>query len=121
MTKEEVHLEMVSKFGTMSRFARLAKLDRYELQKLFARKAEDTQEVGALYRKIEATALKPAEGEITPAQLKKLAKAIEKAGGTYRFCKDNPKFAEKSVYQILSGRRKRVTEKIQELFDHFNI
>jgi hypothetical protein len=105
----------------MSRFAKLAKLDRYDLQKFFARKNNTIQEFARIEHLVEAVASKATSGEISEAQIKKLRKALKRAGGVITFSKENDQFAEKSLYQILNGRRKRITPMVQELFDHLQL
>ncbi len=121
MTKESIHKEIIKKFGSMSKFARLSGLDRYELQKVFARKVNDEETLCKIEGKIRRTANKSDKNEITVRQIDSLRKALKTAGGVIEFSKANPQFPEKSVYQILSGRRKRMTKKVQELFSYFKL
>jgi len=121
ITKETVREEIKGKFGKYSRFAALAKYDPYELQKLFARKDDDQDELRKVSRLCRDTEVMNTPDEISDGQIKKLANALKKVGGVITFCREHPEFPEKSVYQILSGRRKRITEKVQELLDYFKI
>lgn len=121
MIKEAVRKQINTKFGTLSKFAKLSGYNRYELQKIFARVSPDKNILSTISLLCKRTANKPAPGEITEAQLLKLSRALKKAGGVYKFSREYPAFAEKSLYQILSGKRKRITGKVQKLFDHFKI
>lgn len=119
--KEKVHQSIVDKFGTMSRFARLAKIDRYQLQKLFARQQDDTLELAKISVLVKTTPLKPSEGEITARQIKALHKALNESGGVVAFCRANEEFPEQSVFGILAGKRVRITPKVRKLLDHFGL
>lgn len=119
--KDSIHQRIVDKFGSLSKFSRLSGYDRYELQKVFARKFNDQATLREIARLVKATANKSDSNEITEVQISKLSKALKKAGGVIQFSRDNPQFPEKSVYQILSGMRKRRTAKVMELFDHFEL
>jgi len=121
ITTETVRNEIKTKFGTYSRFAALAKYDRYELQKLFSRKDNDPKDLSAVLSLCRKTKIGNTPGEISDEQISALSKALMKKGGVIKFCRMNKQFPEKSVYQILSGRRKRITEKVQELLDYFKI
>jgi hypothetical protein len=121
MTKEILRARISKKFGKMSRFASLAKIERYDLQKLFARKSPSPADIARISHLVDRTAVRLTDGDITPAQIKALYEALKNAGGVITFCNKHPQFAEKSVYQILSGRRKRMTGKVQKLFKYFKI
>lgn len=121
MTKEILRKQIVTKFGTLSRFSRLSGYDRYELQKIFARSQNDIDLLRQISQLCSRTKDKSSEDDITEGQILKLSKALKKAGGVIKFSRENPGFPEKSVYQILSGRRKRITAKVKELFDHFDL
>lgn len=121
MTKERLKRQIKVKFGSISKFARLSGVDRYDLQKLFARKDEDRDVVDEIWGIYQTTANKSESTELNQAIILRLSKALEKAGGVYRFAKDNPEFAEKSVYQILSGKRKRITPNVSKLLKHFEL
>jgi hypothetical protein len=121
MTKERLKRQIKVKFGSQSKFARLAGIDRYDLQKLFARKDEDHDVVQEIWGICQSTANTGESTDLNQAVILRLSKAIKKAGGVYRFAKDNPEFAEKSVYQILSGKRKRITPNVTKLLQHFEL
>lgn len=110
-----------TKFGSMSKFARLARQNRYELQKVFSRKTMTPAEVRRLEKLINRTRVKKADGEITEAQLKLFIEAIEAAGGAHKFTKDNPQFPRASVFEVLGGKRKLISNGVRKLFDHFKI
>jgi hypothetical protein len=121
MNKEQLQAKIKEKYGSMSKFAKLAKLDRYNLQKLFARKVVTPEDLAIISSLVEDTENKPTKGEITPAQIKALSKALKQAGGVIQFVKRNKRFSEVSLYQILDGRRKRITPMVKKLFDHFQL
>jgi hypothetical protein len=121
LTNDNVHKAIIRKFGKVSKFARLARLNRYDLQKLFSRKNNTQNELGRITHLVEVTRVRPQDGDLTPAKAKRLATALKQAGGVIKFCRDNPQFAEQTVFQVLSGRRKRMTPKVKELFDYFKI
>lgn len=121
ITKEKVRKEIKVKFGSLSKFAVLAKKDEYTLRKRFARKEVDQNFLMEINRLCERTAIKNTPGEISSEQIVKLDRALKKAGGVITFCREHTEFPEKSVYQILSGRRKRITDKVRDLLDHFKI
>lgn len=115
------------KFGTMSNFARIAKIDRYDLQKRLAMVAYDgtTKESRKILSEINNAAIRtkaPNRGaQIPPEKLKSLVGKIKKAGGVNAFCAENPQFSSRSVFQILQGRRRKMSPGVQALFDHFKI
>lgn len=121
MTKARLQKQIKDKFGSISKFARLARVDRYDLQKLFARKDEDADVVQEIWGICQATANKGESTDLNQAVILRLSKAIKKAGGAYRFSKENPEFAHKSVCQILAGKRKRITPNVNKLLKHFEL
>ncbi len=121
MTKEILHQDIINKFGTLSKFARLSGYPRYDLQKLFARKEVYDEELRVISALCSRTKDKAEDSEITPENIKHLSKALKKAGGVIKFCRDNPQFNEQSVFQILSGKRKRKTAMVWELLKHFKL
>jgi len=123
----EVKKRIKKKFGTMSNFARIAKIDRYDLQKKMAMVAydgssNDNRKILSEINRI-ATGLKvPNRGaQIPPDKLELLISEIKKSGGVNKFCDANPKFSSRSVFQILQGRRRKMSPGVQALFDHFYI
>lgn len=119
MTVEKLKAEIKIKFGTMSKFARIVKIDRYELQKILKRdKAEEIKKINSLAKKKK---YKPTGKELTDKQRAALKKAIDKKGGVLQFCRDNPQFSKDSVFQTINGTRKLMTDKKKELFEFLNI
>lgn len=127
MTAQQLKKKIKSKFGTISRFCRIAGLDRYEIQKFFAATAKKmTPEREAYIRKLnEMVLLTSNKGnsnyEITATLRKKIKKAIEDKGGVINFCSDNQEFSQFSIWQIMSGKRKRRTKKVNQLINKLNI
>ncbi len=121
MTKARLQKQIKAKFGSLSKFSRLSRIDRYELQMLFARKADDHDVVQEIWAICQSTANKEETTVLNQAVVLRLAKAVKKAGGAYRFSKDNPDFAHKSVCQILAGKRKRITPNVTKLLKHFEL
>jgi hypothetical protein len=122
MTKDKLHAQIKEKFGSLSRFAVLSKYPRMELQKYFSRKSDDDEQTIKISHLVERTAVKPTQTDITPEKIKSLHKALNEAGGVRQFCKKSKgRFAEKSVYQILDGRRKRITPKVQDLLTRLGV
>lgn len=115
------------KFGTMSNFARIANIDRYELQKKLAMVAYDSASVDnkktlSEINRIAAGLKVPNRGAQIPIEkLKLLTAEIKKNGGVNKFCLENPQFSSRSVFQILQGRRRKMSPGVQALFDFFHI
>lgn len=109
------------KFGSMSNFARAAKINRYELQKQLASPSKHRKSLLKINRL--ATRLKAgiSIGEIPVTKLKSLKTQIANSGGVVVFCFKNPNFNSRTVFQILQGRRKRMSPIVKELFEHFDI
>lgn len=121
MKTETIKKQIKRKFGKISRFAALAGLNRYDLQKKFARKDLDEREGGKLARLIDVTRVQPISGEIQPEKLARLKTALNEFGGVLKFVTENPDFSRDSVNQILAGRRRRVSPVVLKLFEHFKI
>lgn len=117
----ELKKAIKKKFGTMSNFARLANLDRYWLQKQFARKVMSPLDSRALQKAVEKTRSRPSAMDVDPKKLDRLREAVMKSGGVVEFCKQFPDFNPNSLKQILGMRRKRLSPVIRRLFEHFLI
>jgi hypothetical protein len=109
------------KFKSISKFSRLAGIDRYEIQKFFARKEVDEVFMATLNDAVGKVKLKFEDGEITDRKIKALKTAVKKFGGVAEFVRQNPEFAVKSIYQIMQGRRSRMTEQVQKLFERLDL
>lgn len=121
MKVEKIKKLIKEKFGTMSKFAILAGIDRMELQKDFNTRTMDADTVTTYLHKIDVTELQALDGEISPEKLERLREALNDVGGVLAFVEANPKFSIHSVYQVLNGRRKRMTPLVKSLFEHFLI
>ena len=122
MTREKLKKEIRKKFGTYSRFARLAGLDYYILKKDFldAHKPEkpDLVNIEALLNSTNAP------DEFTDELRSSLQEAVNESGGVLGFCSKNEKFIPSTLFAILSGEinsYKRITPNIKQLLDHFEI
>jgi hypothetical protein len=120
MTKQQVHARIRKKFGTLTRFARLTRFDRYELQKIFARQAGDQDLLKKLNVLVETTEAQASAVDISDEQRNKL-KEIFAEKSVAEFCRENPKFKEDLIFQVMWGRRKRINQRVWELFTHLNI
>ncbi len=118
--KDKLKADIREKFRTMSRFARMAKIDRYELQKIFARTYNDKEvrKLQRLYHKIQPRAV---NGEISEKQREALRLAIFMAGGVTAFVRENPEFSKVSIFQIMGGQRRLMTKNVEKLFQKLKI
>jgi hypothetical protein len=124
--RTELKAEIKKKFGSMSHFARLADPDnaaefRQRLQIMFAVVTPDAEFMANVVNFLANTGPIVIGGPIDPEKLELLKTKINEAGGVAKFCEENTLFPQFSVYQILSGKRKRMTEMVQDLFDHFQL
>jgi hypothetical protein len=122
MTKERLKKAIRKKFGTFTKFAKLAGLNYYDLKKGFldAQKVE-RQDLADMEALLNAT---DGPDEFTLALRKSLQEAINEYGGVLMFCMANARFTASTVFQILSQEKesyKRITPTIKRLLDHFNI
>ncbi len=114
MTPENVKKKIKVKFGSVSAFLKVMSWTEYELQK--AMKYPET-----LYRTVARTEAQPNSGLLDVKKLNALQGKIKAIGGAYAFWLENRHFPYPTICQILQGRRKRMTPKVQALFDHFGI
>lgn len=123
MTKDTVKNAIKKKFGKFSAFARATGLDRYELQKTFARKEVPKDELKKLHELCRTTDVATSGGTVDPEKIERLKKAIDTYGGAYKFCKDHPQFKERQVYNLLKNLDERTNESelLMHLFKHFEI
>lgn len=119
MTTQTVKNQIKKKFGTVAKFAKLADLDYYDLQKIFY--SGDPDKLFEVSKKIMSIEVEPTDGEINDVQREKLKAKMDKAGGVIAFCRDNPKYSRVTIFQILSGHRKRLAPKVVELFTELKI
>lgn len=119
--KEALKLNIKSKFHTLSNFSRLAKVDRYELQKLFAKNNPTAKELKRIEKKVDALNAKKATGVMTPEKFNSLKSAINEAGGVKQFCEDHPRFSEDTVFKILAKNRKMISGVTAKLLKHFKL
>lgn len=110
-----------TKFGSLSNFARAANRKRYDLQILLAKKHIAKEDEESLERDFEKYDGDPVGNVITEDQLNELKSKINDAGGVYQFCKDNPDFSQRQVYEVVNGNRTRLSKLVKKLFQHFKI
>jgi hypothetical protein len=125
VTAKSVKDKIREKFGTVTNFLRISGVDQLEFHKacmpFYATKPE--------YKKILAEAsvlcdtldVTPADNDFTDALLSVLKASIDEFGGVEVFCEQNPQFSMVSVYQILAGRRKKISPVVRDLLNHFEI
>ncbi len=113
--------KITRKFGTLSNFSRLAGIDRYELQKKFARRSLDPADTKKIEDLTRTLTPHKGKGDIAPKKLNELKRAVREYGGVLKFVTDNPDFSRDSVNQILAGRRKRISPVVKSLFESFKI
>lgn len=115
-----------NKFGSMSKFALLVKIDRYEIQKLIAAQEknpnnEREKQLSEWYQLARKTANKPAGNELTEELRVRLKLTIDALGGVGKFVEDNPEFNATSLFHILNGTRKTINAKVKWLLKILNI
>lgn len=101
MIRDSTKKKIKQKFGTITKFCKAAKLDRYTFQKdyLSAKKIDSATEA-KLNKLIAST--KPEPTELTDKMRKKIKLEIERLGGLDKFCADHG-FKKITVYQIVNG------------------
>lgn len=115
-----------NKFGTMSKFAELIKMDGYDLQKFFAASSkkmtpEREKYLQTLQSLVKSTPAKSRVSEISPELRKQIEEGIKEYGGALHFCRENPQFNHTSVYHIIQGRRKKITTSVKNLLNILKI
>lgn len=126
MTKDKLKKAIKKKFGTYSRFAKLAKLDYYLLKKdVLDNPKPERQDLVIIEARLHDT---NAPDRFTPELRKSLQEALNEYGGVLMFCMANERFTASTVFAILSGNRmgynksyNKITPTIKALLDHFNI
>lgn len=116
---EKIKRDIKKKFGTISNFAKQNKLDRYGLQKTFAKRNPSELELAPIESALKLRIGK--FGVMTPVKFRQLKWAIKKAGGVKKFCLDNPEFSEDTVFKILAKNRKMISGVTEKLLNHFGL
>ena len=124
--RTELKAEIKKKFGTLSNFSRIADPDnaaefRQRLQIMFAVVTPDAEFMANVTNFVAQASMGLPGGPIDAEKLELLKTKINDAGGPANFCTANTQFDFFPVYQILSGKRKRMTKTVQDLFDHFQL
>ena len=109
------------KFGSLSNFARATGRKRMDLQILLAKKQIPKEDEESLERDYEKHDGNPVGNVITAEQLECLKTCIGDNGGVYQFCKNNPEFSQRQVYEVVSGNRTRLSRLVKKLLTHFEI
>lgn len=117
ITKKDLEDRIKEKFGKKSRFARLAGIGPYELQKMFAKKVMDPDHINLILKGLEVEN----QPQVDPDKMAKLKNAIDDAGGCYTFCKNNAGFPMRLTYMIYNGEQKRESKLFKKLLIHFGI
>lgn len=122
MTKDALKEKIKKKFGTISNFSRVAGLDRYRLQIVFNKNTKPTkEELEAIHQACKDNKAKETGDLIDPGKLEQLKARMTEYGGVYKFCKDYPNYQYDPIYKLISGKKKRNSDLVKRLFDHFEI
>lgn len=109
------------KFRTLSRFAEVSGLDRYEIQKAFTpfyfQNPKYVRFRKEIYEKASKTGLTVKQTELSAEQLKALRKAIDDKGGCYKFSQE----VGFRVYDIYNGTRVRISGQVEQLINYFGL
>jgi len=120
---QELKDRINDKFGTVTHFCDCAKLDVYEVQKLFTssvraehRESKRKVRLAEIDRICSDT---DADGftvkEITTALRETIRGKINALGGVSDFVKHNHEFSESTIRQIINGRRKKISTVVNML------
>lgn len=121
MTKKQLKREIKKKFGSITKFSKLSKIDRYVLQLFFATPKPDSGLTESFYEAVKNTENTFLCTEISDQQREQMRiKIMEQYGSVYAFCKENKQFSRKSVYTVLN-KYKRVTPMVKEIFTTLGI
>lgn len=103
------------KFGSLSNFARLAEIDRYELQKWFSLKHLPDDRAAFLEDKFKTTEPGNSGNVIPSDKLEEWKKAVDLAGGVYRVSRDK-KLRMDILYKLYKGELKMFTPFVKNAF-----
>lgn len=121
MTVRQIKAKIRLKFGSYSNFARATGIDRTTLQNDFLLKTTLPKgKIDELDALCEATDKFTLGKTLTQEQLTDLRVALTSQGGVPVFCKNNPEFGVKTVYQTMWG-NKVITKKVMRLFEVLNM
>lgn len=120
MKADKVKQAIVKKFAKLSRFAEISGLDYYKLQKTLANKSTKKSELVELYELVKSTEQTETVDELSEYQKNELRKRLDDYGGVDKFSREN-EYSRDSIFQILNGRRKRITPKVVVLFNILKI
>lgn len=125
ITVKEVKQNIKEKFGTISKFIKLANLDGSKLRAFFTAasyKMDQTRQnrLNNINKLVELTPVGDVDGEITDALRYKIWEECEKRGGVLKTSRDID-YSQDSIFQILNGTRSRLTDKVKELLTKLDI
>jgi hypothetical protein len=126
MTTTILKTTIKEKFGSMTKFAKLIGMDRYELQKFFAAAEkkmtpEREEKLKKLADQAEKTSNKATEEDMTDALRDRIREEINNRGGATAFCEANPEFNIFSVRQAYNGNRLKITPAVRKLMKKLKI
>jgi len=124
MTHAELKQKIITKFGSIRRFAAIKKLSHYEVRKFLIRRDNNLtetkqNEIDDFEKIVDRTrANQTPPNEISKTDRTAIRRVIDLGFGNVRnFCKEYPEFQVVTVYQILDGTRKRKTKIVTELIN----
>lgn len=110
------------RFGSTARFARLIGRHYYDFQLLFAgakkkMTPERKQQFKELIELAKKTVNRPLPDEDLTQELRdKIRVAIDsKFGSVGKFCEQHPAFSSFSIWQVLNGRRKTISQAVKRM------
>lgn len=120
MSIEELKKKIKSKFRTVSRFCKIADLDRKEMQDFFQscrnKMTKDKQvRLDKYYSIVVNTSNGDSEKDLTVSLRKQIKVKIRNMGGVQAFVDANPEFNLNSIYQIINGNRKTINQTVKDL------
>ena len=126
MTIEQLKKKIKTKFRTVSRFCKIANVDRQEIQKFFqsARNKmtpEKEERIKYYYNLVVENSNGQDQADLTVSIRKRIKMAIRSRGGVNQFVDENPEFNVNSIYQIINGNRKTINNTVKQLMTKLEI
>lgn len=110
MTRTSLKRKIDLKFGSWHNFARIVGVHTL--------RGKTPLEIDRMADALSRTVV---GGGIPREKLDALKSKIMTCGGVTAFCLENKDFSETSLFQILQGRRKRMSPVVNRLFQHFGL